>query len=763
MAEPQHDDRPLAGLNVVDAVTGPLAPITRILAELGATVQRIVPDGDDPIEALAANHAKLPAEANATDALAEADIIVENIGLDLAARRAARPSLVTMTVSDFGAGNSLSGWAATGLVLHALSGELSRSGIRGRPPLLPPGDLAYQCAAVQAAWALLVSYFHALRTGDGDHIDFSALDGVGQTLDPGFGIHGSATLGRPAHLLSRDRPPKGYQYPILPCADGHVRICVLSVRQWQAMFRWLGEPAAFADPEFNKTSVRYRSPDLQPAIAALFATRTRAELEAEGERHGVPVAALTTLAEVRDTPHFQARGIFQLVSLGDGRSVPLPIGPIRIVASDSASAPPLAAAQHLVTNRALSGLKVLDLGVIVVGAEASRLLADQGADVVKVESRAFPDGVRQSHLPYGLSGSFAAGHRNKRSLGLDLRERRGREIFLRLVAEADIVLSNFKPGTMAALGLGNDVLTAANPGIITVESSAFGDTGPWRGRMGYGPLVRAATGLTDAWRYPGDPDGFSDSVTVYPDHVAGRMSAIAALALLIRRRRTNAGGHASIAQTEVMLAQFANEIARAGLGEAMPAPDAPWGVFPAQGDDEWCVVCGRGDADWQRLAGVIGGDLADPALRARATRVAGRALIDAAVTDWLAQRSATDAMQTLQAAGVPAARMLRVGDLLDFAYYRERGIFRVEPQPYLAETVIGEAFHAPTGRLAAPDARPAPLMGEQSVEVLQDWLDLDDAEITKLIAAGIVQPTEPSVYEIIAATLAAPAGIAAAG
>lgn len=742
-------DLPLAGLTVVDAVVGPLAAITRLFAELGATVLRIVADDGDAIATLAANRGK----QLATDAaLADAAIIVENIGLDLAPLRAARPGLVTMTVSDFGAGNSLSGWQATGPVLHALSGELSRSGIRGRPPLLPPGDLAYQCAAVQAAYALLASHFHALRTGLGDHIDFAALDGAIQALDPGFGIHGSATLGRPMHLLSRDRPPVGFQYPILPCADGHVRLCVLAPRQWQGMFRWMGSPAQFADPSFNTTSVRHKSPDLMPAIAAFLATRTRATLEAEGEQHGVPIAGLSTFAEVLATSQFVARESFGAATLPDGRTVALPAGPIRVspghVPSDVADQAPIAAPQ------AFTGLKVLDLGVIVVGAEASRLFADQGADVVKVESRAFPDGVRQSHLPYGLSVSFAAGHRNKRSLGLDLREPQGRNLFLRLVADADVVLSNFKPGTLEALGLGPDVLAAANPRVVAVESSAFGATGPWRGRMGYGPLVRAATGLTDRWRYADDPAGYCDSVTVYPDHVAGRMSAIAALALLIRRQRRGGGGHASIAQAEVMLSHFAADIARAVLG-AEQASDAPWGVYPAAGDDDWCVVTVRDDTDWQRLAASIGGDLADPALQSRAARIAARDRIDAAVIAWLATRSADTAMRTLQAAGVPAARMLRIADLRDFDAARERGLFRDEVHPHLEEGVVGEAWHARTTRLAPPEALPAPLPGEQSAEVLHDWLGLDADTIAALTAAGIVQPTDPAVYDAIAATLEA--------
>jgi crotonobetainyl-CoA:carnitine CoA-transferase CaiB-like acyl-CoA transferase len=720
-------DRPLAGIRVVDLVNGPLAAITRYLAELGASVTRVDDSrAEDVVDDLVANVGKRRAGALSDDLLEGANVIVFDAGraLDLASLRARRPALVSMAVSDFGTDTSLSGWKASDLVLHALSAELSRSGIKGRAPLPPPGQLAYQCAASQAAYALTVSLYHALRTGTGDHLDFSALDGAVQALDPGYGINGSATLGKPAHLLPRDRPLKGFQYPILPCADGHVRICLLAKRQWQGMFRWMGSPEAFASPEFEKTGVRYKSPDLIPAIAAFFAGQTRANLERDGQAHGVPISAVLDLDEFMACDHVVAR---QAVIEVDG--VKLPNGVVTIdgarmapaVASSKAQAWPEPVAP---SARAFEGLKVLDLGVIVVGAEQGRLLADQGAEVIKVESRAFPDGSRQSYLSYGLSGSFAAGHRNKRSLGLNIRDPEGRALFLEMAAQADVILSNFKPGVMESLGIDHATLSAINPRIVMSDSSAFGATGPWAERMGYGPLVRAATGLTRAWRYDDDPESFSDSITIYPDHVAGRIGAMAVTALLIRRLRTGRGGRASVAQSEVMLSHFAAEVARASHGRA-PPPEA-WrdGVFPAAGDDEWCVVSLRSEADRHALRRVVG------------------AQDEASVGAWIAERSADAAMETLQAAGVAAARMLRVSDLTDFAYYRERGFYRVERHPYLAEPVVAERAHVASKALDDACVAPAPLAGEHTAEVAADWLGLDDPRIAALVAAGVLEPVD---------------------
>ncbi len=732
-------DRPLSGVRVVDAVHGPLAMTTRYLAELGARVDRIV--GEVRLDPLVERVVSLGKtvhtfDHHASDAaplLAAADIIVEDCGLE---PTGGNPAQVVVSISPFGRGNSLSDWQMSDAVLHALSGELSRSGIRGREPLLPPGELAVQCAAAQAAFVAVQAYYLALRTGAGDRVDFAALDGAVQALDPGFGIGGSATLGRPAHLLSRDRPVKGYQYPILPCADGHVRLCLLAARQWQGMFRWMGEPQEFADPSFAKTAVRYKSPDLLPAIARFFADKTRAQLEAEAIAHGVPLSGLSTLAEVPILPHFVERATFRTERIGED-DVPLPDGCLVIdgermtprPAPASPAPPPPASAGELV-SRPFEGVRVLDLGVIVVGAETGRLLADQGADVVKVESRSFPDGNRQSYLPYGLSASFAAGHRNKRGLGLDLRTPEGKALFLRLVEQADIVLSNFKPGTMESLGLGQDALTAINPRLISIESSAFGDAGPWSKRMGYGPLVRAATGLTTAWRYPDDPESFSDSITIYPDHVAARIGAIAAVALLIRREWTGRGGHASVAQAEVMLAQLGREIGLAVQGRAANAPCSS--LYRCHGDDEWIVVTQRDAADVAAIASVCRG---------------------VPVDKWAASLAPDEAARQLQAARVPAARMLRVGDLPTSDYFAERDLLRHEYHPRLPGPVTAEARQY-RGQVPDPESRPAPLIGEHSDEILRDWLNLDAEAIERLVEAGAVERESPEERSAIDAFLA---------
>ena len=139
--------------------------------------------------------------------------------------------------------------------------------------------------------------------------------------------------------------------------------------------------------------------------------------------------------------------------------------------------------------------------MIVVGADTGRLFGDLGADVVKIEHSAHPDGLRVGKLT-SMTQPFAAGHRNKRSTGIDLRTDEGRALAHRLVEQSDVVLTNFKPGVAEALGMDHETLREINDGIVVVDSSAFGPTGPWAKRLGYGPLVRAAVGFTNLWVYP---------------------------------------------------------------------------------------------------------------------------------------------------------------------------------------------------------------------------------------------------------------------
>jgi crotonobetainyl-CoA:carnitine CoA-transferase CaiB-like acyl-CoA transferase len=352
------ETKPLSDLRVLDLTVGGAGGVGRLLAELGADVVKMQPRGCDPertqgvtvcglsLDFAAAHLGKrgLQLDLSREDdrasfvALAgEADLLLESTGpgsreallLDTPGLRARHPALVVLSMAAFGAG-AFEDFVATDAILQALNGVLSRSGLPGRTPLLPPGELAIQCAVVQAAYAALLGCLHRRQTGTGDHLDLSLLDGSSQAIDPGHGIAGSATAGGLAAQLPRGRPQAAHRYPIFICREGQIRLCILALRQWRGMFEWMGRPAAFADPRFDVMSTRFESPELTVAISALLIGKTRAQVEAESKHFGVPAAAVLTLEEALDSPHLCGGGLFREVELAPGFTAPFPNGVLKV-------------------------------------------------------------------------------------------------------------------------------------------------------------------------------------------------------------------------------------------------------------------------------------------------------------------------------------------------------------------------------------------------------------------------------------------------
>lgn len=762
-------DLSLTGLRVLDLTDGAAQHCGRYLADLGAQVILVEPPGGspgraDPVAFGLRNANKesvlldLDDEAGRAELLqlaANADILVESSSWEAMERRGltpdvlqqALPGLVVVSVTGFGRTGPYRDFQATEPVLAALGGVLSRSGRPGAEPMLPPPGLIGHTVAVHAAWAALVAYVKRLRTGTGEHVDVCALEAVVHGFDPGFGTQGSAAAGRP-ESFPRGRPDAADFYPVFRCADGHVRLCLLSPRQWRAMFDWLGSPAEFADPRYDAIPVRFAAAGrLNPLMAALFAGHKRADLVAEGARRGVPVAGLLSPAEVLMADHFLEAGTLVDAELAGGMRARVPSGYVRVdgtraglrrpapepgqqdaAALASRPEPPVLGLGDGLDGGPLSGLRVLDLGVIVFGAELGRLLADQGADVIKVENSAFPDGLRQTRRGGGMNASFAWGQRNKRGLGLDLRSEAGGRLFRDLVRQADVVLANFKPGTLEALGLSHAELSRINPRIIVSDSSAFGSAGPWRTRMGYGPLVRASCGVSALWQ---DQTGaFCDGATVYPDHVAAHVAAVAVLAAVIGRGRSGRGAALETAQADVAVTHLGPVLA-AGDPEAAEAISEPTRVFRCAGDDEWCVIDVRDDGDRTRLASVLG----RPELSG--DDLAGDGL--AAVATWAAARTPHEIMAVLQAAGVPAGAMLRLPDLLTDPHLAARESFRTMSHALLSGPVPANARAARFSGIPDPPLRPAPVPGEHTRQIARGLLHLSDSEIDRLVHDGVLQ------------------------
>jgi crotonobetainyl-CoA:carnitine CoA-transferase CaiB-like acyl-CoA transferase len=750
----------LQAVRVLDAGSAESDAVSRLFADLGADVLKIEPPQGSPARhglpsvagmsiPFALHNANKrsavldPHSATNRDRLialaGTADIVVDDGTLaaydtSCAALAERFGHLVALSVTDFGTTGPHASWRATDAVLYAMSTALSRTGPTSGTPVLPPLGIASATAAVQAAWATLAAYFRRMRCGSGEYIDFSRYEAVVQSLDPPFGSEGQAAVGlKRSSELWRGRPRNQQIYPIFRCQDGYVRICLLSPRQWRGMRGWLGEPEQFADPKFDSIGARYAaSRELNEAIETLCAAQTMADLVAEGQRRGVPIAAVLTPAQALSSEHFRSVGALADVEPG----LSIPVGPFVVDgehAGYSDPAPSLGvdgtawATKHSdtpavgATERPFDGMRILDLGVIVAGGELGRLFADLGAEVIKIESAAYPDGLRQTPPGMVMSRSWALTHRNEYSLGLDLRHPSGAALFEKLVAGADAVFANFKPGTLASLGFSYQRLRELNPRVVLAESSAFGATGPWSKRMGYGPLVRATTGVTWLWTSEDAPRGsFYDATTIFPDHVSARLTAIAAVAALIGRDRAEGGARVHISQAEAAVNQLAIAyVADEARAAGQPMVDDPTvhGVYPCDGDDEWCVISLRDDRDRLALAAVTGGS---------------------DVSEWTRTRDKMDVAEALQRAGVAAGPMYRAVDVLADPQLTYRKVFSDMTHPLFdapmpTETAPAQYLHIPPAEL-----RPAPMPGEHTREICQKLLAMDADEIDRLIAEGIL-------------------------
>ncbi|MGV0626334.1 CoA transferase [Mycolicibacter minnesotensis] len=782
----------LKSVRVLDLADGDADAVTRLLADLGADVLKVEPPGgssarnrppllDGVSIAFALHNANKrsvtldPADARDRrrfdELAATADIVVgagpsgraADFGTSCAELADRHAHLVTMSVTDFGVDGPRAQWRATDAVLYALSGALSRSGPTTGAPVLPPEGIASATAAVQAAWAVLVAYYNRLRCGIGDHIDFSRFDAVATALDPIFGAHGQVAAAQRGSSRWRGRPRNQDAYPIYRCRDGYVRLCVMSPRQWRALWSWLGEPAEYADPKFGVIGERFAVwPQISALICELFAGQDMADLVAAGQSRGVPIAAVGDPAQVLAEEHFAAAGAVTRTELVPGRSAVIPSG-YYVVDDERAgfrtSAPavgdgaadwravPLTEAgfDGAVGDRPFQGLRIVDLGVIVAGGEASRLFGDLGAEVIKVESVDYPDGLRQARPGAAMSESFAWTHRNNLGFGLDLRSQAGKEIFGRLVGGADAVFANFKPGTLAALGFSYRALHGLNPRIVLAESSAFGETGPWSDQMGYGPLVRATTGVTALWTDPDDAgDGgrhpFYDATTVFPDHVVARVVAIGALAALIAARRAGAGSHVHVSQAETAVNQLDTSFVASAAGALVQPDTAVDLVCPGAGDDEWAVISIRSDTDLRAVAAAFGDDglAADPRFGTGAARVAHRAELAAELSRHTRVRTPADLGELLQGAGVAAAPMNRPPDVADDPQLGHRTVFAAMIHPLIEHPLPAETGPAPFRNIPAAPQRPAPLPGQDTRAICRSVLGLDDGETARLIADGVL-------------------------
>lgn len=398
----------------------------------------------------------------------------------------------------------------------------------------------------------------------------------------------------------------------------------------------------------------------------------------------------------------------------------------------------------------LQGLKVVDMGWLMVGPESGRYLADLGAEVIKVESGVRRDPMRSlgpfkdgKHGPNRSIGYHAI-NAGKTSLTLDVKDPRGRDILLKLVAWADVLIESFTPGVIDSLKISYADLSAVNPRLIMVSTSILGQAGPHsKGASGTGTTGAAFAGATNllGWpdRAPMGPFG------PWTDAVTPRMIVSTVLAALHRRRQTGTGCYIDAAQAEcgiqfLMPAYYdyaVNGTIPQRRGAAGSPLRSPSGLFACIGADRWVAIDASADDAFAALRGVIGGVLSEARFDTLIGRLRGRAGLEAAIAAWTAPQEAQGVEDRLQAAGVPAHVVAQPADLVADADLKHLGHYHTIEDPEIGQAVI----RGPQARLSRTPhvaTRAGPRLGDGNHDILSRICGLSPAEIEALEAAGLL-------------------------
>jgi len=383
-------------------------------------------------------------------------------------------------------------------------------------------------------------------------------------------------------------------------------------------------------------------------------------------------------------------------------------------------------------------IRILDFTWVLAGPYATRILADFGAEVIKVQP-----------LTPEAEDTFSRGYyntwnRNKLGITLNLNKPQGVAIAKRLVGISDAVVENFTPRVMANWGLNYESLKQIKPDIIMLSMSTMGNTGPWRDYVGFGPTVQAFSGITYLTSFPDKPPlglGYS-----YADHVAGLMAALALLGALEYRQRTGEGQYIDVSQAEAMASLLGEAIVDYTRNGSLPEPvgnnstqAAPHGVYRCQGDDRWCAIAAFTDEEWEGFKRALG----SPAWAedSRFTSLAGRLEnvdeLNRLVKGWTRQHSAEEVMAWLQEQGVAAGVVQDASDLANDPQLKQRGFFVELDHPELGKT-ISDATPIRLSDTPAKFNRAAPTPGQDNDYVYKQLLGMSGDEVIQFREQGVI-------------------------
>jgi crotonobetainyl-CoA:carnitine CoA-transferase CaiB-like acyl-CoA transferase len=792
----------LSGLRVLD-LTGKMGGYCGLLlANLGADVLLIEPPGGDPMRregpfknetphpeqslSFAAYHTNkrgivlnledlqdriaLRKLARSADVLIEDKLpgYLERLELGYSTLKSDNPALVMTSITGFGQSGPYRDFKAPSIVVFAMGGLMNLCGHPERPPLMGPCEPAYHLGSVHAAFGTLVALFNRRLSGRGEHVEVSLQDVL--AADPFLRVmtRYSVTAEIPVRSGHSQSTTVAETYQ---CRDGYVRIFVNQADHWKRFVDWLGRPVELLDPKLENVQNRF---PLRQLIDRLVEARS---LNYESKKFfeefqslrlaAAPVNSpgqflndeqtrqrnfLTTVEHAHlgrhdfpgdpyqcsETPWRIARGA---PLLGEHqKQIGAELARVSSWLSECGSAPAASAAEKSL----FEGIRVISFPTGIVGPALGGLLAEHGAEVISIEAGRLPSPQQRQKLQIVTD---LEGNRNRKRIAVDMKHPDGVALVRKLIDKAAVVVENFSARVMASWGLDYPRLREIRPDVVMASLQAFGQTGPRRDYVSFGPILMAFSGMAHLWRDPEIERPGAGCQTAFPDYIAPSYGALAILAALHYRERTGKGQYIDISQAETaasMLGPAHLEFLVTGR-EAKPcgnssATAVPHGCYRCKGDDRWCVIAVQSQEEWISFCHIAGHRewLTDHRFAEPAARITYRQELDYWINKWTANYTPHQVMLMLQRAGIAAGAVQTAEDLYRDPHLRERGF-------------ASEVFHPQAGWVtrAGPSVRLtehgfAPAgdchsAGQDNEAVLGELVGLSSAEIADLTERQVLR------------------------
>lgn len=774
----------------------------RLFADFGADVQKIEPPAGDPLRrnapltpsgqsawfaflnsnksSIIIDAADPDAGARLTTLIQDCDVLVDGRDVDsadcppvdIAAIRRQHPGLVYLETSWFGRDGPYAGFAATDSTVRALAGLITLVGPVDGPPSHAPD---FQTGILGGLWGFIATVSSTLvrmQGGAGQSWSLSIFESILALSE--YLMFEAFARGDVMRRIGINRFWPGSPVGIYETKKGWLGVTIGTPAQWRAFCDMLGLSELSDNPALVLGEDRLKHLDeMERRFMPRLKERTAQEWFAEGLSRKIPIVPIYAIPSLLADNEKKARGAIIPVLFGqeEGLTVGSPLRLTSTPPRSSGKVPNLGEQQAFANTRTrgtpsasapyhgieadqhpLQGVRVIDFSMGWAGPLCTRTLADLGADVVKIESVQYPDwwrGVDRrpvyvEHKMYEKAARFCVMNRNKRGITLDLTRPNGVALAKRLLAGADIVVSNYSVDVLPKLGLDYNVLKTLNPRLVVISMSAFGADSSRRACRAYGSTLEQGSGLPSVVGNADGPPVMSH--LAFGDAVGGLNGCAAVLVALTHALKTGHGQFIDLAQIECMMPFVAPWITVHSIGGTPPTRYGnrhphfvPHGCFRCAGEDSWIMVAATDEHMWQRLAILIGQPnwAMDASLKSPIARRSMEDVIERRIELWTVTRSADQAMSELQASDIASGVARLPVDLLNDRHLRSRGYLQEIERAFIgSHPQPSMPFRGPLGLRTI--RTPAPTLGQHNTEVLSELLGLSDSEIVQLRREGII-------------------------